>query len=154
MNLTNEHLAKVQLFQKLNDAGLSKLTRSGKLIPASEGTIIISESSQDNMIYAILQGRVDIYVASPGSLLFDKAEGKVVATLKAGDTVGEMALVGQRRRSATVKAKDDVLLACWDPLALESLFEEDHELGYRVLKQLAHSFGERLSQTNMIARNY
>lgn len=154
MDLTTEHLSKVELLKRLDHAALLKLAEKGKLIPVSEGTVIIAEDSQDNMFYAILQGRVDIHISSPGSLLLDKAEGKVVATLKAGETVGEMALVGQKRRSATAKAREEVLLACWDPAELETLFEEDYELGFRVQQQLARSFGERLSKTNLIARNF
>ena len=154
MNLTITHLEKVYLFKGLHKEDLAKLVQKGKLISASQGTVIISENSQDNMVYAILEGRVNIHISSPVAHPVDPAEGKVVATLKGGDTVGEMALVGQKRRSATVKAKDDVLLASWDPLVLEALFEEDHGLGFRVLKQLAHSLGERLSNSNMVARYF
>ena len=58
------------------------------------GQVIFSEGDPDTMMYAIVEGEVDIVVAD-----------QVVNTIPAGSIVGEMALIDHSPRSATAVAR-------------------------------------------------
>lgn len=68
------------------------------------GEIIFSEGDVSDMAYVILHGKVEIFHA-------DKGEGeKIVTHLKEGQFFGEYGVMDSVPRSASARAKTDVLL--------------------------------------------
>lgn len=80
----------------------------------------------------------------------DDAQEYQLATLSAGDTFGEMAILESSSRSATVRAKEDVTLAgiCRETLAA---FQKDEQSTWgRMVLNLARDLSSRLRHANEI----
>lgn len=93
-------LQRVPLFSVLNAAHLELLARVAlrKALPKARAVFVAGESSQ--FLYVILSGRVKVQMSD--------AEGKevILAVLGAGEFFGEMALIDEQPRSASVITLD------------------------------------------------
>ncbi len=105
-------LARVELFSSLNKKELHTLAESCQERRYSAGTRIISQGETGVGLYVITGGKVRITRANNP----DRAEDEL-GTAGAGDVLGEMALLDDLPRSASVTALEDVtalLLPVWE----------------------------------------
>ncbi len=105
-------LARVELFSSLNKKELHTLAESCQERKYSAGTRIISQGETGVGLYVITSGKVRITQANNP----DRAEEEL-GTAGAGDVLGEMALLDDLPRSASVTALEDVtalLLPVWE----------------------------------------
>src|SRR5271167_4585532 len=96
-------LAHVELFSGLGKKDLHLLAQNCKERKYSAGSVLISQGDTGAGLYVITSGKVRITQANNP----DRAEEEI-ATAGAGDVLGEMALLDDLPRSATVTAVDDV----------------------------------------------
>jgi CRP-like cAMP-binding protein len=94
-------LAGVPLFAGLDAAALDALAALTFTRTFQPGEAIIEEGHVGNGLYVVLSGRVEV-VRSEGT---DRAQ--VLATFGPGDPFGELALLGEWKRTATVRAIDE-----------------------------------------------
>ncbi len=66
------------------------------------GEVVFHQGDLGDSLYIILEGEADVVVESDEN---GQHEEKIVATLKEGEYFGEMALLNQRTRSATIRCK-------------------------------------------------
>ncbi len=85
------------------------------------GDIVISEGDRDDALYLIIHGAVTV---SKG--------GEIVAELQDGDFFGEMALLGDQIRTATVKIKKTSTLLRLRRKDILALSEDNIELKRRL----------------------
>ena len=105
-------LAHVELFTGLGKKDLRLLAQSCKERKYNAGEVLISQGDTGAGLYIITSGKVRITQANNP----DRAEEEI-GTAGAGDVLGEMALLDDLPRSATVTAVDDVtalLLPVWE----------------------------------------
>jgi len=105
-------LAKVDLLSNLDKKDLQVLGNSCQERKYSAGTTLISQGDTGVGLYVITQGNVRITQATDP----DKAE-RELGTQGPGTVLGEMALLDDLPRSATVTAVEDVtalLLPVWE----------------------------------------
>ena len=94
-----ELLKQVDLFSFFEESRLKELCENCTEIVLEPNEILIHEGEQDNTMYLILEGQLSIFKGI-----------KKVALLGPGKFLGEMSLIESKPRSATVKAKTEVLL--------------------------------------------
>lgn len=96
----NEWLAKA--FPRLPEAAL--IEASKRLLPAAfdAGEVILSQGDRPGLFYVIAAGQVEV------SRRGNDGKERILATLNPGEFFGEMGLVAETERSATVQAKTDV----------------------------------------------
>ncbi len=97
----------IREFFKINpDSELSEGTRlfldamKETDIPAGKDIVTYGADSEDGM-YIILEGIADVY----------SVDGKLINTLGVGDFIGELGLINDDKRGATVRARNDVMCA-------------------------------------------
>jgi CRP-like cAMP-binding protein len=102
-----EALQQVPLFNGLSQRQLKRLSRDFKERTFRPGTSIVRQGHMSG---------VDFFVVEEGEASVN-VDGKEVGRLGAGDHFGELALIGQRARTATVTAEVPVrclVMASWN----------------------------------------
>lgn len=86
--------------------GLRGLLTAGDRVLFEKGAELVRQGEPSDALYLILWGRVRVTRTHP-----DLQQPLVLATLGPGEVVGEMGLLDETTRSATVTAIDDVVIA-------------------------------------------
>jgi CRP/FNR family transcriptional regulator, cyclic AMP receptor protein len=99
MRTSDELLARVPLFGGLSKRDLREISGLTTRLDLPEGRELTHQGGRGNEFVIVLEGTVDVVI-----------DGKVVATCGAGDFFGEIALLEDRPRTATVIAKTHVVV--------------------------------------------
>lgn len=134
-----EALRTLPFLGSFNDEQLDDVLDSSSYIQCEPGDAIILEGAIDSRIYILLQGEVDVC-----------KEGKILATIgRTGEVFGELAVVNQDRRSATVLAKTAALCLAVDQKFLQDIKpREEYPSFYAALYEfIARITANRLEAT-------
>jgi CRP-like cAMP-binding protein len=119
------------------------------------GEVIFEENSSSDELYVIARGEVEILIDP--SLVSDRpdthAQPATIATLRRGQSFGEIALVDQGLRSATARAAHpDTLVVSIPRAALMELCAADPVLGFRLMRNLAADLALKIRNTDLRIR--
>ena len=106
-------LASVPLLSSLDRKTVKRLAEQGKQRTYQPGDVIIREDAPASALYVITRGRVRVDKGS--------SPDEPLSYLTAGDFFGELALIEDHPRSATITAVDEtdcVLFVAWEFTAL------------------------------------
>jgi CRP-like cAMP-binding protein len=119
-----------------------------------EDDLIFKENSGSKELYIIIQGEVDILVdPTLVGAAEDGSEGKTIATLRRGQSFGEVALVDEGLRSASAfAAQNDTRLLIIPRDKLIMLCETYPQLGYRLMYNLAADLAMKIRNTDLRIR--
>ena len=131
-------LASVPLFSGLDQASLESLEAFTFRKTFAQGDVIVEEGRTGNGLYIVMSGRVEVVKGLGGP------SPQVAATLGTSEPFGEMALLGDWKRSASVRAIEDVECLGMDRWAFVDHLNREPQLAVRMLQMLA----DRLAQTN------
>jgi len=133
-------LRHIPLFRDLSDADLQRLLGIAKEVNFDKGQKVFSEGTIGDSLFAIKSGSVRVLKKGGGG-------NEEVASLSYGQHFGEMALVDDETRSATVETAEPTKLIQIKRGDLENLLEQDVPLAHQVYKALAKYLCRRLRQT-------
>jgi CRP-like cAMP-binding protein/thioredoxin reductase/Fe-S-cluster-containing hydrogenase component 2 len=116
---------KTFLAPNINDDVLSAVVATSKIVAKRRDEVLIEEGAQDNSVYLIRKGSVTVS---------KKVAGKEVVLnyVPAGNYVGEMALLTNQPRIATVTAASETEVIEIDSAAFRRLLDDDPALRSRV----------------------
>jgi len=146
-------LRNVDVFYELTDAQLERIAAICQEKRCPAGTVIFDENSASDELYIVVSGEVEILV-DPRMLGVEQGPGPTtIATIHAGQIFGEVALVDQGLRSAAARcAAHDTRLLVIRREDLLRLCEEDYELGYRVMRNIASALAFKIRSTDILVR--
>jgi CRP/FNR family cyclic AMP-dependent transcriptional regulator len=124
-------LEKVWLFHRLGRESLEKLAAFAFRKTYKSGDVIVEEGQTGNGLFVIDEGKVEV-IRRLGSQRPER-----LAVLGAGDVFGEMALIDELPRSASVRAVDDTTCVGIDRFLFISQLYKDPELAITMLQVLA-----------------
>lgn len=128
-----ESLASVELFSGLDKKELRHIASSCQERTYAAGSILMQQGSTGAGLFVITEGHVKItQEVNP-----DRAEVEL-STAGAGEVLGEMALLDDLPRSATVTAVDEVtalLLPIWD---FRTALRNSPDIALKLLATLSH----------------
>ena len=91
----------------------------------------------------------DVLILIEGSAKVNSFSGETIAEPGPGSVIGEMSLIDDKPRSATVVAAGRVRAAVVPHSALWKLMENDPKIGKQILLNLARILTERLRRANI-----
>jgi CRP-like cAMP-binding protein/ABC-type transporter Mla MlaB component len=135
----------------LSGLAMGELERLSELLTKREfaaGDTICREGEEGNRMWLLAKGSVSVRLIS--------ADGRMnlrIASLTRGTTIGEMALVEQARRSATIVADEHVV--CYELLrdGYTWLLAEHPVIATKLLTNLSRELARRLRRTSEELRN-
>jgi CRP-like cAMP-binding protein len=131
-----EQLRKIPLFAQLDASRLKRLAFSSEESSFDAGDIKFNMNSGSDSVYVIMSGEVGVFIN-------EDASGDPLAVLSTSDVVGEMGVIGNQLRSATLRAEGEV--RCLRILADDfmDLIRDNPEVSLSVLRQMV----DRLTRT-------
>lgn len=116
--------------------------------------LVFKENSTSKELYVIAQGEVDIFVDPALVSAEDESrENQVIATLRRGQSFGEVALVDEGLRSASACAtQNDTRLLIIPRDKLIMLCETYPQLGYRMMYNLSADLAMKIRNTDLRIR--
>ena len=119
-------IKQAKLFQGLPDSEVRSIEKQLKVVKHPAGHDIVVRG----------EGGVGFMIITDGTVTVNTASGRK-RKLGPGDSFGEMALLDQEGRSATVKADTDVTLATIPEWNFKPFLHEHPEVAYRLLQTLS-----------------
>ena len=129
-------LSTVPLFEALNDRELELLSRRVRRLHAEPGDILVLEGQRGREFFVILSGQAAVM-----------HDDDTVATLRTGDWFGELALLADAPRNATVAALTPMELFVLDDSEFSALLKELPQLARKLLAGMAR----RVRQADALA---
>ena len=119
-------LRQAPLFEGLSKRELTELARRSEDMELEAGTVLCREGEVGQEFFVILEGEVDV-----------KRKGKSLGTRGAGDFIGEIALLEEIERTATVTAKTPLHVFVLTRPAFQHLVNEHPAVERKVMRALA-----------------
>ena len=137
LNAKIDALKRCMLFRNLSFAQLELVASAVEPAKFEPRESVVTENSFGNTLYIVVEGAVSVLKA-----LKDKEV--LLTTLGPGDYFGEVSLLDNNPRSATVRCDGACLLLTMKKGAFDALIETDPRLGVRLLYALNRAFCQRL----------
>lgn len=133
-------LNSVPFLNSFSDEQLDDVLTSSSLLQCDKEDVIIQEGSIDSRIYILLSGELEVRVSGK----------KVAAISRVGEVFGELALVNQDRRAASVIASSRALCLAVDQKFLQDIHprEEDPAFHAALFEFVARLVAKKLDSTS------
>jgi CRP-like cAMP-binding protein len=126
-----ESLGKVALFSGCSKKELEKVARATDEITMTAGTMIMDQGQMGREAFVIVDGEVTV-----------KRNNRKVATLDAGNVVGEMSLLDKGPRTATVVCETDCTLLVIDQRRFRGVVDDIPAISHKLMSSLASRIRE------------
>ena len=148
MSLRNA-LKRAEIFEGLSPTQLELIASICDERGCQAGEVIFAESTVGNELYIILEGAVHIQVDPALSGSRAETGPHTIATLRQGQSFGEVALVDQGPRSASARcAQQSTRLVVIPRDKLMLLCDTYPQLGYRLMRNLAADLALKIRNTD------
>ncbi|MFC0218101.1 CRP-like cAMP-binding protein [Pseudochelatococcus lubricantis] len=131
-------LRRVPMFRGLDKGRLKLLAFTSERVSFPGGQILFNRGDTSDAAYVILDGRADALLDTPAGAF-------KVAEFGAHDIVGEMGVLADTPRTATVRAATDLLVLRIDKQVFLELLNQFPQISIAVMRELAH----RLERTTI-----
>lgn len=119
-------LSKVPLFTECSQRELSKIASLADEIEVDKGTVLTKEGLPGRECFVVSEGKAKATL-----------RGKKLASYGTGDVFGEMSLLDNEPRSATITAESDMVLFVVDSRSFWGLCEEAPSVTRKIMKAIA-----------------
>lgn len=128
-------------FPGIQPAEVEELVASSRVCSYPAGTVLCRENAVEHTFYLILSGEVEV------SKSIHQSEVRLLKTLRAGDFFGEMALIHNAPRAATVSAKTDVTVLEVSKEAFDRVLRNSPSISLAMVREISN----RLRQNDEMA---
>lgn len=129
-----DYLAEISIFSKFKREDLKRLGQKCRNCEYQMGEVIINEGERDGRLFVLVSGKVDVVKG------YRTSKARRLRTLTAPCYFGEMALIDDMVRSATVVARGNVEALCLDQWNLHEEIEKCPALAIELLRMLYRRF--------------
>jgi len=133
---------------KLTPTELRTIEKYMNLIEVTPGEIVFKERERGDYVCFVVDGSLDVMKKS------ETGQSVVISTLVKGSSIGEMAIVDDLPRSATVRAQIKSTLLTLSRDNFDYILEEHSGIGVKVLKGIAGLLSMNLRKTSSKLAGY
>jgi CRP-like cAMP-binding protein len=120
-----ERLRAIPLFMACSDKQLQFISRSVEELDFKAGKVLCQQGKSGGEFFIVLAGEAEV-----------ERDGKVVDSIKVGDHFGEIALLDNGPRTATVTAKTDLRCLVLSPRQFQDVLHQDAEIAVHMLRDV------------------
>jgi CRP-like cAMP-binding protein len=126
-----ELLRRVSIFKELSDSALASLDRLSRIRAYPKSGLVVSAEEAGDALYVVAEGKVKVV------LFGDSGREMILSVFQPGDFFGEMSLLDNQPRSATVIAMTDAKLLVLERQAFARHLVENPRSALAVLAELS-----------------
>lgn len=134
-------LQNVPLFAGLTEDELANIEQHAVTRNFSKRTVLINEGDQTNSLYVVLTGKVKIFCSD------ENGKEIIIATLDPGAYFGEVALIDDAERSASVMTLEDSSFLVISKEAFKTALSQYPEIAIRLIQEFTNRL--RLNTDNI-----
>jgi len=142
LNEESNFLGKVPLFKELEPARLKLLAFTSEMVNFQNGEVLFKAGEPGDCAYVIMEGGVEI--------LSSADDAAVVGVLQINQIFGELALLNDEPRSATLRAKGDLKVMKISESLFMELIRESPGLALNVVRQLSQKLAVSHQQVEQL----
>lgn len=142
MHQLQQTLREIRLFSGLSDDELQRLVEVGRIEYWQEGALVLEEGAYGPRMMVLLDGRVEILRRDPSGVQ------RSIAELGPGEILGEMSLLLDLPRTATVRALTPLRVFAMDRAAFTEMVESGDPAVLKLGLQLSRVLALRLIHLN------
>ena len=139
----------VPFFNCINPEEIKVIAKHIAAMDIKKDDVLFNESEKGNYLCFIESGVLEVVVKKGGS-----NENVVIAQLSRGQSMGEMSIIEDMPRFATIRALDDGKLYVISKSAFELILTKHPHIGIKLLKGVAYVLSNNLRQTSLKLANY
>lgn len=143
MRTIQDEIAVAPVFRGMQPRHLTLIAGCGRNLPAASGAYLLRTGEPADTFFLIRHGMVALELHAPGR------GAATVETLGPGDAVGWSWLFPPYRWHLDARTLEPCRLIALDGACLRGKCEEDHELGYELMRRFAAELVERLEATRI-----
>jgi len=128
-------------FPGIKPSEVEELIANSKVQSYPPETVLCHEDALETIFYMILEGEVEV------TKVINQTEARVLKTLSAGDFFGEMALIHNAPRAATVTSKTEVVVLELNKESFDRVLQHSSSVAMALVKEIS----ERLRQNDEMA---
>jgi CRP/FNR family cyclic AMP-dependent transcriptional regulator len=136
-------IAEHPFFADLDSTFITLLVGCASNVRFNKGEYIFREGDPANTFYLMREGTVAVEISAPQHAPI------IVATLGQGEILGWSWLLAPYRWKHQARAAGNVRALALDGKCLRGKCEENHDLGYEILKRFARIIEQRLEATRL-----
>lgn len=138
-----DSIAGIGLFESLSDEDLKVVAAHMHFLEVGEGEMVFEEGEKGNYMCFVVDGEL--------SVIKDAASGEraIITRLSRGDSLGEMAVIDNFPRSATVIATSPATLLTLSSPDFHHLLTGHSHIGITILKGIARLLSINLRKTSI-----
>ena len=125
-HFVDQHLANVPLFADLDRKELEEISSLATETQVKAGKVLTQQGAHGNEFIVILEGEAEVV-----------RDGDLLATIGPGTYFGEIALLSERPRGATVTAKTDMSIAVINRREFSTMLADAPEVSTKLLATMA-----------------
>lgn len=130
----SDALRKVPMFAKLDPSKLRLLAFTSQLLTFENGEILFEQGDPSDSTYLVLSGEMEVLVGAGDDTV-------VAGVLEVNDLVGEMGVLANAPRSATIRARGQVKALHIEGDRFLDLLADNPSVALDVMRQLSEKLG-------------
>lgn len=135
-----ELLSRIELFADIDRVALAKLAAHLRPVALAAGDVLFREGDPGDAFHLVAKGTIGVYRADP-----EGGDTSRVALLGPGDPLGEMALLTNNPRAATIRAETDAETLSLDRAVFLRLVRETPSVALAIAATLSRRLGTTAS---------
>lgn len=144
----HEFLSRMSMFKDYSESEIDELLRITNRARFKPGTAICAQGERGDSMYIIRSGIVSVQTAAPTGATV------TLARLSEGMVVGEMSLIDNSPRSASLVAESEVVLYVISRANFDRLKAEMNPAAYKLMRAIGQVCCERLRDVNEQISHY